>query len=48
MHKLLLKNLYYNKSNFIMINYVIIKLSESKTTKAAFTNYITTEGGGGL
>ena len=28
--------------------YVIIKLSESKTTKGAFTYYIITEGGGGL
>ena len=37
-------------SNFkkLQLCYVIIKLSESKTTKGAFTYYIITEGGGGL
>ena len=28
--------------------YIIIKLSESKTTKGAFTYDVITEGGGGL
>ena len=30
----------------MLLDYVIIKLSESKTTKGAFTYYIITEGGG--
>ena len=34
---------------YYYINYVIMKLSESKTTKGAFTYYVITEGGeGGL
>ena len=32
----------------MLLDYVIIKLSESKTAKGAFTYYIITEGGGGL
>ena len=32
--------------NMKLYNYVIIKLSESKTTKGAFTYYVITEGGG--
>ena len=31
-----------------MLYYVIIKLSENKTTEGAFTYYIITEGEGGL
>ena len=31
----------------MLLDYVIIKLSESKTTNAAFTYYIITEGTGG-
>ena len=30
----------------MLFDYVIIKLSESKTTKGAFTYYVITEGGG--
>ena len=32
----------------LLINYVIIKLPESKTTKGTFTYYITKDGGGDL
>ena len=31
----------------LLVNYVIIKLSESITTKRAFTYYVITEGGEG-
>ena len=31
----------------MLLDYVIIKLSENKTTKGAFTYYIITEEGGG-
>ena len=34
--------------NQMLLDYVIITLSEIKTTKGAFTYYIITEGGGGL
>ena len=30
----------------MLLDYVIIKSSESKTTKGAFTYYVITEGGG--
>ena len=33
---------------YYYVNYVIMKLSESKTTKGAFTYYAITEGGGDL
>ena len=32
----------------MLLDYVIITLSEIKTTKGAFTYYIITDGGGGL
>ena len=32
----------------MLLDYVIIKLSESKTTKGTFTYYVITEGEGGL
>ena len=31
----------------MLLDYAIIKLSESKTTKGAFTDYVITEGEGG-
>ena len=33
---------------YYYVNYVIMKLSESKTTKGTFTYYVITEGGGDL
>ena len=36
----------FNIINKILLDYVIIKLSESKTLKRAFRYYVITEGGG--
>ena len=33
---------------YYYVNYVIMKLSESKTTKGTFTYYVITDGGGGV